>query len=194
MTNEELKSKKELQVRLYTAVVNVPNDSTDFKLKVSNLKYICQDYACIYHDKDTFVDDDGITKLKTPHYHLVLWLGTKRRFMSVLDNLVKLLGVPSNCVSLSSFDSLTMALGYLTHKYDSDKFQYSDEDVVCSRKEWYDKNITCDLTSKEKIMTEVILASNGDYLYVLNHLGFDTCKDYNTIITAIYKNQGWYRK
>ena len=77
------------------------------------------DYACILHDKD--VDEDGV--IKKAHYHVVL------RFPNQTwsSALAKELGIADNYLEKPrSFDN---ALMYLIHYNDSDKYQYSIDDV-----------------------------------------------------------------
>lgn len=77
------------------------------------------DYALILHDKD--VDEDGV--IKKAHYHVVL------RFKNQTWNsaVAKDLGIELNYIQkVRSFDN---ALQYLIHFNDSDKFQYSIDEV-----------------------------------------------------------------
>ena len=83
-------------------------------------------YAFILHDKD--VDENG--ELKKPHIHLMLYFGGPFNTDNLLSwfSHIEVKGnhiekIKSNWVS---------ALEYLTHKNDTDKFQYDDNDVIAN--------------------------------------------------------------
>lgn len=100
------------------------------------------DYAYILHDKDC--DADGV--VKKPHYHVVL------RFPNQMwsSALAKELGVTENYLEEPrSFDN---ALMYLIHFNDSDKFQYSIEEVKGTLKKRLKEKINgVDKTEGEKV-------------------------------------------
>lgn len=77
------------------------------------------DYAAILHDKD--LDDNG--ELKKPHYHYVV------RFNSAKWNtaIAKDLSIKENYIE--QCQNINNSLLYLLHYNDSDKYQYSIEEV-----------------------------------------------------------------
>lgn len=78
------------------------------------------DYACILHDKDS--DENG--EQKKPHYHVVIRTKNQTWASALADEL----GITSNY--LEKPRSLDNALAYLIHYHDSDKYQYSIDDVA----------------------------------------------------------------
>lgn len=88
------------------------------------------DYAMILHDKDYFTEEDEkknpdhkAGQLKKPHYHIVL------RFNQAVWStaICKALGIEHNYIEdCKRFDN---ALQYLIHYNDTDKAQYSIEEV-----------------------------------------------------------------
>ena len=89
--------------------------------EVLHTKECIRDYAYIIHDKD--VDSEG--HLKAPHVHLAL------RFNNSYDtkHIAQWFDIQENYISKVKGKWVDM-LKYLTHKNASDKYQYSDDEVV----------------------------------------------------------------
>ena len=184
-------SDNEVRSRLYTAVLNLPLDNPSFIPKFENLKLFVTYYAYILHDRDTKLDENNNVISKTIHYHLVLKFPQPKRFNSVLCNLSILLGLPLECISLRSFDNLSIALNYLIHKSDKNKFQYSIEDIFTNSKSWLMSNFSISGDDISNFIVSSILNSEGDYVYLINTIGLDNCDKYDKIIRGIYKSKGW---
>ena len=183
--------KNDIRSRLYTAVLNLPLDNPSFVPRFDNLKLIAEYYAYILHDRDTKLDENNNVVSKTPHYHLVLKFLQPKRFNSLLDTLSILLGLPYDCISLNSFDNTSIALNYLVHRCDKDKFQYPIENVVTNSKSWLMSNISISADDKQNFIVSSVLQSEGDYVYLINIIGLDNCDKYDKIIRGIYKSRGW---
>ena len=110
-------------------------------------------YAYILHDKD--VDDDG--NLKTPHYHVFIWL--KNAYDS--KYIAEWFGVKEQYIN--RIQSEVSALEYLTHLNAPQKFQYSADEVISN----FDIGKTID-KEKEKMshnsrLSDILTAiDNGD--------------------------------
>lgn len=76
-------------------------------------------YACILHDKDI---DEVTGELKKQHYHVILYFDNP----VYLSSLAKQLNIKSNYIEV---EELKKGLEYLIHKNNSDKFQYSIDEV-----------------------------------------------------------------
>ena len=101
------------------------------------------DYAYILHDKDKMENGD----MKKPHYHVVL------RFPNQVwsSKVCKDLGIQENYIE--KHRSFPNALMYLIHYNDSDKAQYSVDDVKGSLKTRLIQEISkVDKTESEKII------------------------------------------
>lgn len=76
-------------------------------------------YALILHDKD-IIEDTG--ELKKEHFHVILYFDNPRYLLS----LAKDLGIKPNYIKV---DELKKGLEYLIHKNNTDKYQYSVDEV-----------------------------------------------------------------
>jgi len=128
-----------------------PEDKTHMEaLKKIEASY---DYACILHDKD--VDEDGV--IKKAHYHVVL------RFPNQTwsSALAKELGIADNYLEKPrSFDN---ALMYLIHYNDSDKYQYSIDDVKGTLKKRLKEKLNgVDKSEGEKVYELIEYIENQD--------------------------------
>lgn len=95
------------------------------------------DYYAIFHDKDTYIDDDGISHDKTLHCHLILddrkyKLNTTTKAM--LEFLSKLFLLPKDCISIEPCHRLNSDIGYLVHALDKDKYQYDMSKIITNRR------------------------------------------------------------
>lgn len=86
--------------------------------------------AYILHDSDIWSNEDELKNpshkagtLKKPHYHVIVKFGNAR----YLNPLSQDLGIPSRYIIKRS--DIKIALRYLIHKDDTDKYQYLPEDV-----------------------------------------------------------------
>ena len=82
------------------------------------------DYAIILHDKDT--DDDGI--IKKSHYHVII----RTQNATWNTSLAKEFGITSNYIQ--RVRNMELALEYLIHYNEENKFQYPIDDVKGSLK------------------------------------------------------------
>lgn len=85
-------------------------------------------YAVILHDQD--YNDDG--ELERKHFHLVLETRTLYSKSTILTDMAKELLVDRSCISVRAYDNIKLAVQYLIHKNDVDKFQYDIMGVISS--------------------------------------------------------------
>lgn len=124
-------SNLDTQTKQFSIVLNIPNN------KVLNMQdlYDWFDrntflFAAIKHDKDC--SNTGV--LKTIHYHIVLKCASRYRISTMLyriaDTLKLFTSDELSCVHIQKCDSLPLAIQYLTHKNNPNKYQYSADDVI----------------------------------------------------------------
>lgn len=92
-----------------------------------------KDYAYVLHDKDTYSKEDELKdplkkegELKPPHFHIILRLKIPYTFKSISN----WFNVPVNFIeTIRNYNS---SLRYLTHKDDTNKYQYPNSDVIAN--------------------------------------------------------------
>lgn len=135
-----------------------PDDSSHL-LALEKIKS-SYDFAGCLHDKD--IADDGI--LKKPHYHIVL------RFSQAVWNtaICKELNISQNYIeNVNRFDN---ALQYLIHYNDSQKHQYSLNDVFGNLKKKLVESINkVEKSECEKVFELIEYINNCDYKITANH-------------------------
>ena len=147
-----LNQEKEIKWRDRTmALLLYPEDVTHQKA-IEKIKQ-SYDYAYILHDKDC--DDDGV--IKKAHWHIVL------RFKNQQWNsaIAKDLGITPNYIEkCKNFDN---ALQYLIHYNDSDKYQYSLDEVKGNLKSRLKEKINVsNKTEGEKVMELIEYIEKSD--------------------------------
>ena len=126
--------KNKATYKFWCIVINLPKEkselfnslnlTTDILKKLIDYYKGCKCYL-IMHDKDT--NEDG--ELKTPHIHCVLALENRRSKENILNDISTSLKIPLNCVSADDCKFIQGAVRYLIHYDNSDKYQYSLEDI-----------------------------------------------------------------
>lgn len=138
------------------ALLLYPEDDTHVKaLEFIKRNY---DYAYILHDRDP--DDDGV--IKKEHWHVVL------RFKQAVWNtaISKEIGITDNYIEKArNFEN---TLQYLIHYNDSDKYQYSLDDVQGPLKNRLAESIAKQEKSEGEKVIEIIdyITSSKDRLTV----------------------------
>lgn len=83
-------------------------------------------YAYILHDKDFNTNGE----CKTPHIHLVLFNGPRKRLSTYINEISTFLSVRPFAITLDKCISLEGSLQYLVHKNDIEKYHYEVKDIV----------------------------------------------------------------
>lgn len=109
------------------------NNLKDF---LKSPEYIPRQFAYILHDKDK--KDNG--EEKKTHFHLILCYENARSIESIEKGLKKYMSVgednPQNAF-IESCRDVKGAYGYLIHKNEPNKYQYSESDIVCSSSDYF---------------------------------------------------------
>ena len=145
---------------IYYEIQNVYKEhiSKDDLVKFMERWYI-EEYFFILHDKDTFVDiKDNQEKAKKPHYHIIV--GTNEDSRTAKKTLQNVFVTISEKVRINNVKNLTKFMRYLTHKDNSEKHQYNDNEVISNNLELYSETIALPLhkiTDTDKLLNQFIL-------------------------------------
>lgn len=157
--------------RLFSIVLYEESESYDFKDVLFNIKSY-KFYAYIRHNKDIF--DDGTDK--KVHYHFLIKLDNA----CTLQALSKKLGVPKNYI-IHVRNERAM-IRYLIHFDDEDKFQYSFDEIHCSRSyQRYIKKCFEDKETEEQII-------NNINIFINNLKGLDYSQAVFTLVAYVNDN------
>lgn len=111
-------------------VVNIGKPVEDIQYFRIFFELYASTYAFIIHDKD--VNEDGT--IKPIHYHFVCNLKDsykKQRLSTTLNKLASILHVNDTTgIQIEKYDSFEKCLQYLTHKNDSRKYQYKENEII----------------------------------------------------------------
>lgn len=108
--------------RLFEMILYIDSKSYDINEVLKNIRGE-RYYAYSIHDSD--LDDTG--HIKKPHYHVIVRFDNARTCSGV----AKLFGIPNNFVN--HIRNERSYVRYLIHFDDKEKYQYREEDIVCSR-------------------------------------------------------------
>lgn len=143
-------------------------------------------YAMIIHDRDT--NEDG--SLKKIHIHLYIngstriksdWIISSIRECMVLQGY----GFNDNQFSDRRVISEISCLQYLIHKNNTDKFQYSINNVVCNDDRLLQKIVDGIISIDEHKL--IYLVQCLDYCELLSELGIEYCRLNHNVIMQLYK-------
>lgn len=114
------------------------------------------DYAGICQDKDIYLEDtetNGVLhkagELKKTHYHIVVRFKNARWLSGVANEL----GISDNFIRVSH--NFIKSLLYLVHYYESDKYQYSPEEVFGSLKTRFKEAYSSEGKSESEKVLEI---------------------------------------
>lgn len=122
-------SNLDTQCKNFNVVLNIPFECKDFERRLRNLNdALCRNlmfYASIKHDLD--VAEEGI--IKTIHYHYVIICASRKRISTMLYFIADALGYQEdvnllNTIQVDKCDSVPLAIQYLIHKNNKEKYQY----------------------------------------------------------------------
>ena len=121
-------------------------------------KYYIEEYYFILHDKDKFIDiKDNHEKQKKPHYHVII--GTNEDSRTAKKTLESIFTTISEKARVNNVKNLTKFMRYLTHKDNSEKYQYNDNEVITNNIELYSESIVLPLhkaTESDKMLNQFI--------------------------------------
>jgi len=145
--------KNELRSRDFSLISYILDTDTLIKIinEHDNIKY----YAFIVHDKDE----------KEPHTHIILYVKNAitqknvRQWFTIIDEN----GKTVNCLS-ESVISKKGVFDYLTHKNNSEKFQYNENDIKTNFKEFFTEKIDEVFDNSVNIIDDIM---NGVSTYTL---------------------------
>ncbi len=107
-------------------------------------KYYIEEYYFILHNKDKYLDiKDNQEKIKKPHYHIIV--GTNEDSRTAKKTLQNIFVIISEKCRINNVKNLTKFMRYLTHKDNSEKYQYNDNEVITNNIELYSESIAMPL-------------------------------------------------
>lgn len=133
------------------------------------------DYAMILHNRDYFSEGDNQGELKKEHWHVVL------RFNQAVwsSAICKELGIEENYIeNVKRFDN---ALQYLIHYNDSDKAQYTVDEVVGNLKQKLIESINkVEKSEGEKVveLIEYIESRKDEYITIKSFASYCATNGY----------------
>lgn len=140
-------------------------------------------YGYALHDRDTL--EDGT--LKTLHLHLIFTLKKRTRKSTIINALAKTTGVNPLAVSVQKATSFEGCMQYLIHLNDSDKFQYSREDLVTNLEpEELEMVLTSNTTGLDYSTVRSICLTANSLLDVIEQVGISTYQHYRSSIIDIF--------
>lgn len=179
----------DIQRNQWSVVINAPHDS-DIKVVYDNLETYCileaDNFYRIIHDRD--ITETG--ELKRPHIHLVVELKSRVRFTTMLSRLSYYCKIAENCISLQDIKNISKIVQYLTHKNNSDKYQYNDSEVDTNNWERY--NYLVMSNDKVALTTEElfdIIDNAKDVRELVRKLGIDLYMKYARVIDLLWKEK-----
>ena len=121
-------------------------------------KYYIEEYYFILHNKDKYIDiKDNQEKVKKSHYHIIV--GTNEDSRTAKKTLGTIFTTISEKARINCVKNLTKFMRYLTHKDNSDKYQYNDNEVITNNIELYSESIAMPLhkiTDTDKLLNQFI--------------------------------------
>lgn len=195
---KENKKEKEMQITQWGIVLNVPNyilqeESKEkkelmlqrYENKIKNFGFnMCRKYAFIYHDKDKLEDESD----KTPHYHLIAVLPHRVRKSTLLNYLQFYLEIEITLISAKPIKQLYLAIQYLTHMNDREKYQYNKIMIkgnFTARELKNYENGVCEKEINEELLIESIKVSETKS-DLLMRIGIKAFRKYVQIINTLW--------
>ena len=168
-----------MKVRMCEIVQQMEYLDLDNLQKVLDGKKCISEWAYIIHGKDKKEDGSSVV----PHIHLAL------KFDNSYDSkyICKWFDVPEQCVNKIKGKWVDI-LKYLTHKNAPNKYQYSDEDVICN----FDYNKALEDSSKKvdkrkvEIMDKIVNGEIREYNYY-EHMSIEEYDRYKKSIDNAFK-------
>lgn len=152
----------------------------------------CSDYSFIMHDRDK--QDDGSPKW--PHIHMCLIMksvGKGRNYPSlntILNALAKEIEIDGLSVQIDEMTSETGSTQYLIHKRNSEKAQYTEQEVISS---YPNDELHTLMESDEQTLSVTYLVSvcktAKNRIEIMQTIGLKFYKEYRLVISDILQDQ-----
>lgn len=116
---------KTTQFNIIISLKDVNIEIIKNKLLTYLSNYLCS-YAFILHNND--YNKDGM--IKTPHIHLIIYNGPRKRMSTMINELSDYINVNPFAISIEKVVSLEGCIQYLLHKNDIEKWQYNINEII----------------------------------------------------------------
>lgn len=176
----------DLKTKYHSLVISDRDGSIDPSQLSWYLSERCEQWAFIYHDKDA--DEAG--ELKTPHYHIVAVFPSSMRLSTPIRQLAQTLKVDPTAISNRRMYDTQLALQYLIHKNDPDKFQYERAAIHASWN-WDELDAILDAESDGLNFEKVcdIVDNSTNLRQVIQKVGFSYYHLYRNVILDLWKTK-----
>lgn len=170
------KQNKDRQSYFFSIVLEVydsnkENEITMEQVKEKADKGLFSYWFAIKHDKDTKNDNE----LDREHIHLQVRTAKQKRKSTLLNDLVKLFDIEENRVSVRYTENEILAIQYLRHQNDENKFQYAPFEVITNREDLYNDISKRELTDSIHLtsdrLIDIIKQERGNKLKILGRIG-----------------------
>jgi len=174
---------------IHSMVINYPKENELYDL-VSLIRDSCSDfiYYGIVHDKDI----DAIGDLKRKHIHLILKSKKKIRSETIISNIVDM---SKGVMCAEQFSDrvcadLSLAIQYLTHKNDSDKYQYSYDNIFTNDLEGLEIEYNKEKELDVDRLTDIIMNCKNK-IQIVKTIGYDNYMKYRYIINWVWDERNY---
>lgn len=192
-------AKEVLRSRDFVVVLNKPLDywkegyiEWDVDRLASILHLMYPFYACILHDCDI---DDETGEQVIEHFHIVIRRQKMARFSTVLNELSKWTGYPTNCISVEYCQCFNKSIRYLTHMDNPEKYPYSDMDLRTNHQTMVN-NANEHLVEfvDYEYLAGACYKYNGELTEIIKSVGIVTYNQYWRVIHAIINDEKFKHK
>lgn len=154
---------------------------SDTLLNYNNFDFV----ATIIHDKDTLETGE----IKRRHLHAFIELHEKATLKQLLGELTEVLNINTECLSLTPSNSPYLGVQYLTHKNDSNKYQYNFEDIKTNNQELLSQKYENQYIDPQQKLFEAITKSKT-LTELTKEIGINDALKFRAFFNQIKQEQG----
>ena len=197
---EKQQQTNDLRSNLFMVIIHVPHEDKKWRLSRNDLSLMFENYACIFHTRDKVSQeevDNGIYPLdkldhaKPYHYHIVVKISSRRLPHALLKSISNILQIPQDCIGVQKITDLVKMMRYLTHKDNSEKAQYNDDEVITNNRLWYTSNLFMDEIAFTRYLNHEIELSQGNIFRLSTRIGINTVRKYISYINLAFRQLGY---
>ncbi len=150
---------------------NKDNEITMEQVKEKADKGLFSYWFAIKHNKDKKNDNE----LDREHIHLQVRTAKQKRKSTLLNDIKKLFDIEENRIGVRYTENEILAVQYLRHQNDENKFQYAPFEVITNRQDLYNDISKRELADSIYItsdrLIDIIKQERGNKLKILGRIG-----------------------